>query len=124
MSCLPGFRPDVSPTVFKGLDEGYETHKIRLSVYNEDCQCLMITFPTQVHEELGGTLYGQLYDHIVRMGLGQRWAFKGHATFYNTRYPTRSAGAKQADSSGGPREGHPRDLGGQLLCLTQDTPRR
>lgn len=99
---------DVSPTVFKGLDEGYETHKIRLSVYNEDCQCLMITIPTQVHEELGGTLYGELYHHIVLMGLGQRWAFKGHATFYNIRHPTRSAGAKQADSSGGPREGHPR----------------
>ncbi|KAL6804093.1 hypothetical protein J3E68DRAFT_392457 [Trichoderma sp. SZMC 28012] len=99
---------NVSPAVFKGLDEGYETHKIRLSVYNEDCQCLMITVSTQVHEELGGTLYGQLYYHIFRMGLGQRWAYKGHATFYNTRHPTRSAGAKQADSSGGPREGRPR----------------
>ncbi|KAL7962217.1 hypothetical protein V8C34DRAFT_271117 [Trichoderma compactum] len=67
----------------------------------------MMTVSTQVHEELGGTLYGELYSHIARMGLGQRWACKGHATFYNTRHTTRSAGAKQADSSGGPREGFP-----------------
>ncbi|EHK23623.1 uncharacterized protein TRIVIDRAFT_147366 [Trichoderma virens Gv29-8] len=98
---------DVSPTVFKRLDDGYERNKIRLSMYNEDCKCLIITVPTFVHEELGLTLYRELLFQIYRMGLERRWNCKGHTTFYNARRSSVSGGAKQADASGGPREGHP-----------------
>lgn len=91
--------------VWESLDEDYERHKIRLSWYTEDSQCLIVTVTTSEHEETHGLLYQQLTYQIRDMGLEFSWKLKGTATIY----PRRSSGGggggggKQPDASGGPR---------------------
>ncbi|UKZ81007.1 hypothetical protein TrVFT333_008774 [Trichoderma virens FT-333] len=100
---------DVSPTVFKRLDEDYERHRIRLSMYTEDTRCLIITITTGAHEVAHRRLNKEAVSQIDRMGLDANWEDYGNKTFYfERRRPGDGGGGggggggKQADSCGKP----------------------
>lgn len=89
--------------VFKTLDEGYETNRIHLSLYNQESQCLWITIPTGAHEILHTELYLEIRDRIRDMGLQDNWVDKGSTTFYGIGPCYNSGGGGgQGDSTGGP----------------------
>ncbi|KAK4074452.1 uncharacterized protein Triagg1_5048 [Trichoderma aggressivum f. europaeum] len=108
---------DVSPTVFKMLDEDNERNKIRLSMYTEDTRCLIITVVTGTHEIAHIRLNGEVSSQIRNMGLDDSWESYGSKSYYFGRRPSGSGGGgggggeKQADSCGGPvperRGGYP-----------------
>ncbi|KAL7932663.1 hypothetical protein V8C35DRAFT_328292 [Trichoderma chlorosporum] len=103
----------VSPSVFKVLDEGYEENKIRLSMYTEDTQCLIITITTGPHEVSHLELNQELNAQINGMGLRYNWQNYGSKTFFFERRSPGGGGGggKQTDSCGKPvperRGGYP-----------------
>ncbi|KKP01416.1 hypothetical protein THAR02_06494 [Trichoderma harzianum] len=94
---------NVSPTVYKELDEGYERNKIHLSMYTEDSQCLIITIPTLQHEAVFGLLTTGLNIAVALMGLANNWKYRGTTTIYSRRSSGGGGGGQQPDASASPR---------------------
>ncbi|KAK0617952.1 hypothetical protein B0T17DRAFT_536341 [Bombardia bombarda] len=75
--------------------------KFRFRDYDSNSQTLIITIPTDLHEELHGQLYDEFIGQVRDMGLKNSWRGIRGATRSAQGHSGRSS--KEGDSSGGPK---------------------
>ncbi|KAL7938656.1 hypothetical protein V8C35DRAFT_288783 [Trichoderma chlorosporum] len=102
---------DVPSEVVEALLEAYEEHKIRISSYNEESMCLIMTITHAPHEQLHIQLKNELCYYIRAMGLNNDWLDRG-SQYYHYAQPLSSGGGrgwvggKMPDSSRSPKDKH------------------
>ncbi|KAK3898653.1 hypothetical protein C8A05DRAFT_18797 [Staphylotrichum tortipilum] len=94
---------DVSPQYFAEIEHERDVRrrKFRFRRYQSDSELLVITIPTDVHEELHLQLFRQCSRQIDNMGLQNAWDFKGTTTQRSQGHPG-GDGSGEGDSSGVP----------------------
>jgi hypothetical protein len=76
--------------------------KFRFRYYDSNSRILIITIPTQVHEQLHRQLYNKVFLQVHGMGLSKNWEDRGSAT-YSAQQGHSGRRCKEGDSTGGPR---------------------
>ncbi|QYS99175.1 hypothetical protein H0G86_006325 [Trichoderma simmonsii] len=92
---------NVSLADFNRIDEEYECNMIRISLYCESSQCMLVSILTTAHEVLHLGLERTIIIRLRDMGLDDDWGLTGAVTCYSQGF--RSGGgngsAGSADSS-------------------------
>ncbi|KAK3683440.1 hypothetical protein B0T22DRAFT_500965 [Podospora appendiculata] len=96
---------DVSPISFAEIEvEREKQHrKFRFRRYDSSSRCLLVTIPTDVHEELHTSIYQLYMQKIVSMGLRDSWRTTASARCQSQAHFGQSN--KEGDSTGGPEPG-------------------